>query len=483
MGVHLEEIEEELIRSSNGWGSITAPGGRVTNNDGVPIFYEARLSQMSLMSGGGALIPPIVSSSKTRDVEVNDTITWKNFQFNIGVLFSNDRLYGQGLKTNKDNVSGYEVALGHRYLMKDIKMSDMIQPRLGVNWDINDRWSAFANYARYNPSASSLARAASWARNLAADIDVQFDENGDYISNDPVSSSSGKVFQKGIEPRYIDEYLLGVVFQVNDQLTTRAHVRYREGGNFWEDTNNTARISYDPPPGIPQELYVPNLDEIRAEIGGSSYVIAQLDNAHTDYYELNLEAEYVSDKFYIQGSYVFSEYTGNFDQDNTTTANDANAFIGSSFIADGAGRQLWNFRNGTLRGDRPHQFKIYGSYLMPWNASLGAYFVYQSGQPWETWNVEIYRQYTSSTSDTSRYAEPAGSRRTDAHYQLDLNYTQNFFFGSDNRFNVQLRADLFNVFDNQTGYNVEPRFNSAGYGDPRDYFNPRRLQLMAKFIF
>lgn len=483
MGVQLEEIEEELIRGSNGWGSITVPGGRVTNDAGVPVYYVARLSQMSITDGGGALIPPIVSSSKSRSVEVNDTISWKNFQFNIGILFSNDRLYGQGLKKNKDNYSGFEQAIGHRYLMKDIKMSDMIQPRLGVNWDINDRWSAFANYARYNPSANSLARAASWARNLARDIDMQFDENGDFLSIDPVRSSSGKVFQKGIEPRYIDEYLLGVVFQATDALTTRAHVRYRKGRNFWEDTNNTARVNYDPPPGIPQELYVPDLDLIRAEIGGSSYVIAQLDNAHTDYYELNLEAEYVSDKFYVQGSYVYSEYTGNFDQDNTTTANDANSFIGSSFIADGAGRQLWNYRNGTLRGDRPHQFKVYGSYLMPWNATVGAYFVYQSGQPWEAWDVEVYRQYTSSSSDTSRYAEKAGSRRTDSHNQLDLNYTQNFYFGGDGRYAIQLRADLFNVFDNQTGYNIQNKVNSAGFGDPRSYYNPRRLQLMAKFIF
>ena len=39
---------------------------------------------------------------------------------------------------------------------------------------------------------------------------------------------------------------------------------------------------------------------------------------------------------------------------------------------------------------------------------IGAFFVLQSGQPWETWSYEPYRQYTSSTSDTNRYAEPAG---------------------------------------------------------------------------
>ncbi|MCB1036678.1 MAG: carboxypeptidase regulatory-like domain-containing protein, partial [Acidobacteria bacterium] len=106
---------------------------------------------------------------------------------------------------------------------------------------------------------------------------------------------------------------------------------------------------------------------------------------------------------------------------------------------------------------------------------------YQSGQPWEAWNVEVYRNLTGSTSDTSRYAEPAGSRTTSAHYQIDLNYTQNFKLGS--RYNIQVRADVFNIFDRQTGYNIQNKVNSSGFGDPRSFYDPRRLQLAVKFQF
>jgi hypothetical protein len=95
--------------------------------------------------------------------------------------------------------------------------------------------------------------------------------------------------------------------------------------------------------------------------------------------------------------------------------------------------------------------------------------------------VEIYREYTGSRTDTNRYAEPAGSRTTDSHYQLDLSYTQDFPIG--NRFNIQLVGDIFNVTDNQTGYNIQNQVNSAGFGDPRTYFNPRRFQLMVRFLF
>jgi len=306
----------------------------------------------------------------------------------------------------------------------------------------------------------------------------------------PVRSSSGKFFQKGIKPRSITEYTLGAAYEVSDHLTTRAHVRYRKGKDFWEDTWNWSRQVYActnepdrfgcmPAGWAPEEPYIPELDDYRAEVGGSSFVIAALDRAHTNYYELNLEAEWRADRYYVQASYVYSRYRGNFDQDNSTTGNDANTFIGSSFIADGRGRQLWNFKHGTLRGDRPHLFKLYGFYQLDWNATVGAYAIYQSGQPWEIWDGRIYG-YSSSTN---RYAEPAGSRRTKAHTQLDLNYTQNFYFGGDQRYNFQLRVDLFNVFDKQTGYNIQNKAPEAGFGIPRSYYAPRRLQLLAKFAF
>ena len=183
----------------------------------------------------------------------------------------------------------------------------------------------------------------------------------------------------------------------------------------------------------------------------------------------------------MRASYTYSHYYGNFDQDNSTVDNDLNIFIGSSNIADGAGRQLWDFKDGDLRGDRPHLFKLYGFRQLPWKGSVGAYFVFQSGQPWEAWSFEPYRALTTSTSETNRYAEPAGSRRADSHWQLDLNYTQNFRFGG--RYNFQLVGDVFNLFNEQTGYNFEPRRANSLFGTARSNFDPRRAQIAARFLF
>ena len=487
-GYHEEEIQEYLLRSSNGWGFIESVGGEESTSDGQPIYYRASFFQTSLGEYG---IPPIQSYAESRNIEMNDTFTWGQFTFNIGLLISEDTLFGQGLREDPTALSGYVAAPGNKYEMKKVGFDEMLQPRLGVIWDFRDNMSAFANYARYYPSASSLARAASWDRNLHREIEASFDINGNMIALDEDRSSSGKLFVPGIDPRHIDEYIIGLSWDVNERLSTRMHARHRRARDFWEDTWNWSREVYActnepnrfgcmPSGWAPEEPYIPELGDYIDQIGsGSTFVIAQLDRSYTDYTELSFEGEYAGDNWFIQASYTWSQYEGNFDQDNTTTNNDQNIFIGSSNLADARGRMLWNFKDGTLHGEVPHLFKVYGYYELGWNASIGAYAVYQSGKPWETWNGTPY----GYSSDTIRFIEKAGSRRADSHYQLDLNYTQNFYFGADNRYGVQLRADLFNVFDRQTGYNINPFQDSPGYGTPRSYYQPRRLQLMAKFLF
>lgn len=472
--------EEDLVRSSNGWGLISVPGGRLAAipGTGQSAYYTARIQQQS--TGQAA---PIHSEFQSHNFELNDTIKWGHWTFNLGVLMSRDTLYGQGLREDSSTLSGYVSAPGNKYEMYQIPFGQMIQPRLGATWAYNGKDTLYAGYAKYKPAASSLPRAASWDRNLTGTfIDTHFDVNGVAFAAVPVGSSSGKLFVEDMTSRSVDEFLLGTARQLGSRWTGRLYGRYREGSHFWEDTNNTARVAYAPPPDIPGELYIPDLSAQLAQIGsGSSYVIAELDGAYTKYYEVTLESEWRGDKTFVRGSYTWSHYYGNFDQDNSTSANDANVFIGSSFIGDGAGRQLWDFKDGDLRGDRPHLLKAYGYRQLPWNATVGGYFVFQSGQPWETWSYEPYRALTTSTSDTNRYAEPAGSRRTDSHWQVDLNYTQNFRLKG--RLNLQLAADLFNIFDEQTGYNIQPAFHDSTFGLPRSYYDPRRLQVAARLQF
>ena len=127
-GYQWYQDEEELVRSSNGWGLISVPGGRLT----APIagnpqraYYTARIQQQST---GQAV--PIKSRYRSQSIELNDTIKWSNWTFNLGVLFSNDTLYGQGLREDSSTLSGYVAAPGNRYKMYELGWGDMIQPRV-----------------------------------------------------------------------------------------------------------------------------------------------------------------------------------------------------------------------------------------------------------------------------------------------------------------------------------------------------------------
>ncbi|MYD97217.1 MAG: carboxypeptidase regulatory-like domain-containing protein [Gammaproteobacteria bacterium] len=475
VGIQRVDARERLRRLSNGWGSIQVPGGVDLAEDGTPIFYVATVEQMSLRHRDGTSVAPIDSHTKSTSVEINDTVRFGDFAIDLGVLVSQDVLYGQGLRDASDNVSGFAVEPGRKYRMHTISARDMVQPRLGVTWAYNEADTVFAGFARYNPEANSLARAASWDRNTRASLRVLFDQAGQVISSEPRPGSSGKVFQDGLKPRRIDEWTVGAVRAFSDGLRLHAHLRLREGSRFWEDTWNLSR-GYDNAPAdiATTGPYVPHLDTIRAEIGGSSYVIAALDGAYTRYWEAAVELEWRGERGYLNASYVRSRYTGNFDQDNTSTNNDANLFIGSSNLADGYGRQLWDLKDGVLRGDRPHLVKAFGHLDLPWRGRLGAFFVYQSGQPWEAWDATAYG-LPSYFSSTIRYAEKAGSRRSPRHWQLDLRYTHQLplTLGVE----AEVRVDLFNVFDRQTGYNINPVARDATFGQPRSYYDPRRVQL------
>ena len=124
---------------------------------------------------------------------------------------------------------------------------------------------------------------------------------------------------------------------------------------------------------------------------------------------------------------------------------------------------------------------MFGSRTLGWKATAGAFFVFQSGQPWEAQSYEPYISLTTSTSDSNRNAEPAGSRRMDSHWQMDVNYTQNIRLGG--RLNLQVVADLFNVFDKQTGFNIQPSVHDSTFGIARNFFDPRRLQVAARLQF
>jgi hypothetical protein len=528
VGYQRYQDTENLLRTSNGLGSISIIGGASQCTAAVcgtaqPIFFQATLQGQSIAS------PTIHSEFHSANIELNDTIHRTNWTYNLGVMLSHDQYYGQGL-AKADNLAGFTRSIGTKYLMHDFGFRQMIQPRLGATWAYNEVDTIFASYATYNQAASSLPRAASWDRGLQNQVNVDYDANGKLIGIDPVGASAGKLFVPGIKPPETREFILGTSRQLNSEWSVRAYARHRYAHNFMEDTPNNERVCLSPflqganigqcgpssfpsdaPADIPHQPYIPDfparLNAIGGLINNQFYVVANLDGAFTKYYEATTETEWHHRNLTFNGSYTWSHYYGNFDQDNTSpnSTNDANRFIGSSNIADAAGRNIWNYKYGDLRGDRRNVVKLSGTYALPWRATTGAFFVYQSGQPYQIESYLPYSTITTSTSDTDRFAEPAGRRRTPSYNQMDLNYTQSLPLVRS--FNMQLVFDLYNVMNHQTGYNYESRVGTLGTCDPtksstcfytgltgpqaylkqapypNSYYAPRRFQVAARVAF
>ena len=79
-------------------------------------------------------VPTIHSEFRSKSIEANDTINWKNWTWNVGLLASQDTLYGQGLNDAPGTLSGYTLATGttseaRQYKMYEVPFSKMLQPR------------------------------------------------------------------------------------------------------------------------------------------------------------------------------------------------------------------------------------------------------------------------------------------------------------------------------------------------------------------
>ena len=169
-------------RSSNGWGSITVPGGG-TSFQGTPIFYLAAFQQQGLGSASRRSTP----SSARKSIEVNDTINWKNWTFNVGLLAEQRHAVRPGPERRVGDAVGlragdrHDVGVAPVQDVRDpVQQDDPAAPErdLGLQRQGHGR---SCSYARYNPAASSLPRAASWDRNLATTIQAYFDANGEPV--------------------------------------------------------------------------------------------------------------------------------------------------------------------------------------------------------------------------------------------------------------------------------------------------------------
>ncbi len=183
----------------------------------------------------------------------------------------------------------------------------------------------------------------------------------------------------------------------------------------------------------------------------------------------------LSNNWQMSASFVYSKAYGvetspadeQLGQGNFYGINDPNELINNSG---------WD---GLLPSDRTYMFKIQGSYFLPYDFSISASFMAQTGKPIaRTISVIGMNQGAFSV-----LAEPRGStHRLDSWSVLDLRVEKIFKFSD--RFNLKLAADIFNALNSDTMIeSLTTRGLAEGFLEPARIIPPRRVQLVARLAF
>lgn len=425
-----------------------------------------------------------------------------------------------------------------------VKIDNQFAPRLGFSWDVNgdSSFKVFGNAGRYAlPLTSNVAVRGASASLYSEQFytytgvdpatgaptgltlipnpnngrDIRYLNNEFGLLKDPATIAS-----TNLEPMYQDEYILGFQAQFTDHLSGGVRGIYRDlkraiddqcdyrpvlewavengftedGGVFIEPGDKTQDSDiavYNP--GFPFcRLYNPGSDQtFNMDVNGDGTLESitltadQLGpDAKRTYSAVEFFWEGHWDKLFLQGSYTFSRSKGN-------TEGGVKSDIGQ----DGTGvtqdfdyPELQDGAYGYLPNDRRHSFKLFGSYDLTEEWSVGGNLLIQSGRPINCFGLHpVDARYGNSYfyCDGERVNRGTAGR-TPWSNSLDLNvvYRPSWAEG------LQFKVDVFNVmnsdqvtsvyeFGEDTGGNLQP----AVYKIPTGWQDPRSVRFMVQYDF
>jgi hypothetical protein len=176
------------------------------------------------------------------------------------------------------------------------------------------------------------------------------------------------------------------------------------------------------------------------------------------------------------GSYTRSRATGLLPSSGTTAAG-AQASTVAPPTPGMFGRDPNDLPNtrGLLPNDRPHVFRVMGSFDVPrTGVAIGANMQYFTGKPWAATT-----QITLAQGDQRVQLEPRGSRRLSAQSLLDLRVSRRISFGAAGH--IELMLDVLNVLDDtaEEGLATDSLL-SSNFGQPAIFVDPRRAMLSVR---
>lgn len=340
-----------------------------------------------------------------------------------------------------------------------------MQPRVGFSWDFTGegRGKLFANYAYYVETPIPLD-----VNVRAGGGDTQTDKN---FNVNRVNAPAGSVIVPGvtadptvgglnlghdatpidpdIKPQTVHDVTAGLEYGIMRDMVVGVRGIYRAQGHVIEDG------SFDD--GEHYFLFNPG-ESLTERLACANPLIGCFGRARRYYRALEFSAtKRFNNNYQFITSYVYSSLIGNYEGlfRNDNGQSDPNITSLFDLVS------LLNNTYGRLPNDRPHQFKLDGSYQWPFKLLTSLSFRAQSGIPInELIPHPVY-------GNNEGFGKPRGSvGRTPTTTNLDFGAYYPIVFSESKQLRIQL--DWFNILNTQRAIRVDETFqiNSGVTGVP-----------------
>ncbi|MDH3430955.1 MAG: TonB-dependent receptor [Gammaproteobacteria bacterium] len=512
--------------TNTSFGAQTYTGLDVYTPEPGGIYYRYETYAVGAQLANGALVPDVNGDGS--DV---DTVRVRYFQNGGNFETTSAAYYLEDVWDISDSLTlsiGIRNETFENLNSRDevfIKVTDQWAPRFGISWSPTgtDESRLFANWGRYHipiPSNTNV-------RLSGAELDYRnyyvFDGNIDAETGAPVAigadgvpttqeigarsyNSDGEVpdtrtvLDLDLEPMFQDEYIIGYEQRIGENWIGGLRYVSRDLSSTIDDiltpcdhyilTNpGTTARTYDecnPSGEIQEVIYTPE------ELG--------FPKAEREYKAIELSMEKVwADDWRFKGTYTWSRNKGN-----------TEGFVKSDIGQDDAGitqdfdiPQLMDGAYGFLPNDRRHKIKMFGSRAVTDRLVIGATITAQSGRPVNAFGVghpdgtpDYGDTYYLTTDlgdpdvegDESFQFIPRGTfGRTDWVWNVNMSAIYSFNLGD--RADVELRAEVFNLFNADATTEVyefaenSPSIPDERFGLSQYYQTPRYVRFGASLRF
>src|SRR5262245_29765301 len=465
-------VDGGALTSSGITGVTVAPVSLATITNPFLILSTVRIRDFRLNTRGNAVVTDVESGYIQDDYKITRTL-----QLNLG------------LRWDFQQAKSFDTTY--------IKLNQLFpntQPRLGFIWDFtgSGRGKFFANYARFLETPIPLDVNVRAGGNL---VQTDFNINASRL-NGPAGTTTvtdignlggdATPVDPGLRPQTVNEYTAGAEYEVVRNLTLGFRGIYRAQDNVIEDG------SFDD--GANYFLFNPG----RKYAGSTEQkacgdpTIGCFGHARRYYRALEFTAtRRFSNNFQVISSYVYSSLIGNYEGLFRNDNGQSDPNITSLFDLVSLLKNTY----GRLPNDRPHQFKLDGSYRLPFKLTTSASFRASSGIPYDSLIPHpVYGNNEGFAVPRGTAINPiTGSNRTPKQINWDLGFAYPVTIREGKELRLQL--DWFNVINRQSAIRQDTtlRINSGSsgvppvdnpfYGNGTIFQFPSALRLGAKFKF